>query len=180
MTVPNMGQMSEDNVSLRGKKCQKSGHIMVTMTDQLEQVHPLLISGHHQTQQEEYDPDSLLLDSHSSCGLFSYLPQDQVVREGKAPVYLSWEQVSQKREYPRVQEGNSITKNGELKCTDKEVLKKQSGVIMDILKKVTQSIVEGRGIVGVSLPVRIFQPISTIERIVDWWTYCPRYLPKAA
>jgi len=45
---------------------------------------------------------------------------------------------------------------------------------------VTQSIVEGRGVVGVSLPVRIFQPISTIERIIDWWSFCPDYLPKAS
>jgi hypothetical protein len=38
----------------------------------------------------------------------------------------------------------------------------------------------GRGIVGISLPVRIFEPRSLIERITDWWTLFPYYLSHAA
>jgi hypothetical protein len=39
---------------------------------------------------------------------------------------------------------------------------------------------EGRGIVAVSLPVRIFEKRSTIERICDLWCTGPYYLKKAA
>lgn len=38
------------------------------------------------------------------------------------------------------------------------------------------SLKEGRGVVGVSLPVRIFEPRSTIERIVDWFSFIPTFL----
>ena len=39
---------------------------------------------------------------------------------------------------------------------------------------------EGRGIVAVSLPVRIFEKRSTIERICDLWCTGPKYLKQAA
>ena len=39
---------------------------------------------------------------------------------------------------------------------------------------------EGKAIVGVSLPVRIFEPRSTLERMVDWWCTAPIYLTNAA
>jgi hypothetical protein len=39
---------------------------------------------------------------------------------------------------------------------------------------------EGKGIVAISLPVRIFEKRSTIERITDLWSTGPIYLKKAA
>ena len=39
---------------------------------------------------------------------------------------------------------------------------------------------EGKNIVGVSLPVRIFEPRSTLERITDWWCTAPIYLTRAS
>ena len=39
---------------------------------------------------------------------------------------------------------------------------------------------EGRGIVAVSLPVRIFEKRSTVERICDLWCTAPTFLKKAA
>ena len=47
-----------------------------------------------------------------------------------------------------------------------------------MIKKISQSVAEGRGMVGVSLPVRIFEPRSTIERITDLWGYLDNYLPR--
>lgn len=41
-------------------------------------------------------------------------------------------------------------------------------------------LMEGRGIVAVSLPVRIFEKRSTIERICDLWCTGPHFLRKAA
>ena len=39
---------------------------------------------------------------------------------------------------------------------------------------------EGKNVVGISLPVRIFEARSTIERITDWWVFAPIYLNRAA
>ena len=39
---------------------------------------------------------------------------------------------------------------------------------------------EGKGIVAVSLPVRIFEKRSTVEKICDLWATGPHYLKKAA
>jgi hypothetical protein len=39
---------------------------------------------------------------------------------------------------------------------------------------------EGKTVVGVSLPVRIFEPRSTLERMVDFWSTAPVYLTRAA
>ena len=39
---------------------------------------------------------------------------------------------------------------------------------------------EGKGIVAVSLPVRMFEKRSTIERICDLWCTGPFYLKKAS
>lgn len=47
-----------------------------------------------------------------------------------------------------------------------------------MIKKISQSVAEGRGMVGVSLPVRIFEPRSTIERITDLWGYLTNYMSK--
>jgi hypothetical protein len=35
-----------------------------------------------------------------------------------SPVYMKWSEVKKKKEYGSLLEGNSVTKNGELKCTD--------------------------------------------------------------
>ena len=39
---------------------------------------------------------------------------------------------------------------------------------------------EGKNVVGISLPVRIFEPRSILERITDWWCTGPEYLTKAS
>ena len=49
-----------------------------------------------------------------------------------------------------------------------------------MLKRLASSIVKGRGVVGVSLPIRIFEPRSLVERISDIWGFAPLYLTKAA
>ena len=42
------------------------------------------------------------------------------------------------------------------------------------------AIFTGRGIVGISLPVRIFEPVSLLEREARYWSYVPYYLKRAA
>ena len=49
-----------------------------------------------------------------------------------------------------------------------------------VLKQVASNILKGISIVAISLPVRIFEPRSAIERIADLWSFGPIFLNKAA
>jgi hypothetical protein len=51
---------------------------------------------------------------------------------------------------------------------------------MELIKRVGKQLIEGKDVVSVSLPVRIFEPRSTIERICDNWAFLPYYLKMAA
>ncbi len=47
------------------------------------------------------------------------------------------------------------------------------------MKNVGTNILNGKNIMGLSLPVRIFEPRSTIERIADAFHYFPKFMTKA-
>lgn len=51
---------------------------------------------------------------------------------------------------------------------------------MDLVKKVGKKLMVGKGAVAVSLPVRIFERRSTLERILDLWSTGPIFLKAAA
>jgi len=116
---------------------------------------------------------------------FSYMAytsmEDKYTPKYPPPTYLDYAILSKPKSYAKsdVFKGLEITKTGELKLVDEEILKKQKGIVYDVLKRLAQSIAEGRGVVGVSLPVRIFEPRSLLERICDWWTFLPNYLVPA-
>lgn len=51
---------------------------------------------------------------------------------------------------------------------------------MELIKRAGKTLMEGRGIVAVSLPVRIFEKRSNLERMCDLWCTGPLFLKKAA
>jgi len=51
--------------------------------------------------------------------------------------------------------------------------------LIDVVKRAGKTLMEGKGVVAVSLPVRIFEKRSAIERICDIWSTGPIYLKKA-
>ncbi|OQR99288.1 hypothetical protein ACHHYP_07092 [Achlya hypogyna] len=69
---------------------------------------------------------------------------------------------------------------GGVKLTDKEVAKKQNGVLMEVIRSMGTKLLEGKSAVSLSLPVRIFEPRSMLERLVDLYLYAPNYLGRAA
>lgn len=71
-------------------------------------------------------------------------------------------------------------KDGGLECFNQEELKCQEGIVIDLMKSAGKQLMEGKNVVGISLPVRIFEPRSTIERVCDWWAFGPIYLTRAA
>jgi hypothetical protein len=75
--------------------------------------------------------------------------------------------------------GLEINKDGFLQCTDKEMLERSKGIVSYVVREIAKCILTGRGIVGISLPVRIFEPRSALERVIDGFSFAPEYLNKA-
>ena len=143
--------------------------------------HPFFNSGSIQTK-SEINLNSYQLSDKKATGLFSFLPSEiPYMVDCPPPCYLKYEILKKLKGITKEEIFYGIERlnSGELKCVDKEVLDKQKGLVGEMIKKIMQSIAEGRGIVGVSLPVRIFEPRSLLERIVDWWVFAPQYLSQA-
>ena len=51
---------------------------------------------------------------------------------------------------------------------------------MDVLKQLTVTLMKGLTIAHISLPVKIFEPRSAVQRIADIWSFAPKYLNEAA
>lgn len=62
----------------------------------------------------------------------------------------------------------------------KEVMNKQKGVYKEIIGKAAANAFSGKGTVSLSLPVKIFEPVSTLERVAEWFSFAPHYLTLAA
>ena len=97
------------------------------------------------------------------------------------PVYLPYQTIIDKKPLSKetVLDGLEILPNGDLKLVDPEILKQQKGILKEVFQSLLKSLSEGRGMVGVSLPVRIFEPRSLLERVCDMWTFVPNYIVPA-
>lgn len=70
--------------------------------------------------------------------------------------------------------------DGLLWCHNQEELSSQKGLIYDLLKRAGEKLMKGEGVVSISLPVRIFERRSALERCGDLWTTGVKYLTLAA
>lgn len=144
-------------------------------------LHPFFHSGHYETK-SEINTNNNFLSNKRGVGYFSFLPAETPFNQDcPPPTYIEynfWKKLKGVTK-EEIFAGMERLASGELKCTDKETLDKQKGLVGEMIKKIMQSIADGRGIVGVSLPVRIFEPRSLLERIADWWIFAPHYLSKA-
>jgi hypothetical protein len=61
-------------------------------------------------------------------------------------------------------------------CSNKEVLKRQSGVLSSLVKQVFKNF----SMENILLPVRIFEPCSMSDQVVDLWRFAPHYLTEAS
>ncbi|KAF8822366.1 putative Oxysterol-binding protein 9, partial [Cardiosporidium cionae] len=86
--------------------------------------------------------------------------------------------LKKRTEWPLV--GFKRNKLGGLACTDEAIIQKQKGVILEVLKSGGKAILEGKGLVGLSLPVRIFEPFSMLESVAKTWGFGPIFFSMAA
>jgi hypothetical protein len=76
--------------------------------------------------------------------------------------------------------GYAVGTKGGVVCKALAEINSQDGLLVDMIGKVGKSLYEGNGISSLSLPVRIFEPKSTLERILGYWGMMPYYLKLAA
>jgi len=49
-----------------------------------------------------------------------------------------------------------------------------------VFKEASKSLLSNTSIVAISLPIRIFEPRSLLQRICDWYGFAPYFLKEAA
>ena len=98
------------------------------------------------------------------------------------PTYLKQNELiySHKSTKAEIFKGFEVPTEGGLKCIDQDVLAKQKGVLASLIAQVATCFFQKGGFVRVSLPVRIFEARSTLDKIVDPWRTAPTYLSQAA
>ena len=69
---------------------------------------------------------------------------------------------------------------GGVECRNTQELRCQEGIILEVMKRAGQQLLEGKNVVAISLPVRIFEPQSTVTRITEVWGAGPNLINKAA
>ena len=69
---------------------------------------------------------------------------------------------------------------GGFQCVDVDVLNRQKGLMTDVIKQVIVCVLKRQPISGISLPVRVFEPRSQIERMLDIFGFSPIYFKRAA
>ena len=93
---------------------------------------------------------------------------------------LRYMQVMMPTKKDEILRGFDFPECGGLICTDEEMLNKQKGVLSHVVKQLAVNLMKGLSISHISLPIKIFEPRSSIQRICDLWTFAPVFLKKAA
>ncbi|KAG7670021.1 putative Oxysterol-binding protein 9 [Nannochloris sp. 'desiccata'] len=69
---------------------------------------------------------------------------------------------------------------GGLGCSDLQLLERQRGAILDVIKMLGRNLITGNfDLLKISLPVKLFEPRSYLEKLADPWIYS-RFLEAAA
>eukprot|EP01017_Pseudomicrothorax_dubius_P030288 TRINITY_DN3765_c0_g1_i1.p1 TRINITY_DN3765_c0_g1~~TRINITY_DN3765_c0_g1_i1.p1 ORF type:complete len:420 (-),score=77.35 TRINITY_DN3765_c0_g1_i1:278-1537(-) len=138
--------------------------------------------------QSNYEPpvECPLLRELSSTNVWnsvcSFLSKDGKPEELMVPQLLVQEVMAKPKpiENQDILKGMVRADDGWLRCEDQEIIDRQKGIFLDVLKKLASLLADGKPVVSLSLPVRIFEARSALERICDLWSFFPSYLPRAA
>ena len=76
--------------------------------------------------------------------------------------------------------GIVIPDKGGFQCVDADVLNRQKGLMTEVIKQVLVCVLKRQPISGISLPVRVFEPRSQIERMLDTFGFAPIFFKSAA
>ena len=126
--------------------------------------------------------DPLIYSQKIGSCPYSFLNGEPFNPKCPPPTYLSLEDLKKPKttESKQILFGLEPHAKGGLICVDQEAIAKQKGVVGEVFKQVMANITKGLGAVSISLPVRIFEPRSTAERLVDRFSFAPVLLSKAS
>lgn len=65
---------------------------------------------------------------------------------------------------------------GGLICRDEDMLNKQKGVLTHVVKQIAVNVLKGLSLSHISMPIKIFEPKSSIQRMCDLWSGSSKYL----
>ena len=115
---------------------------------------------------------------------FSFLDPTakKINQKNPPPTYLKQTELVYKQKFTMEEllRGFEEPSEGGLKCVDHDVLSRQKGVLASLIAQVATCFFQKGGFVRISLPVRIFEPRSTLDKILDPWRTAPTYLTRAA
>jgi len=126
--------------------------------------------------------DPLIYSKQVSTSPYSFLDEDAKYNENSPPpCYIPYATLSKPKATAKLDilKGLEINDKGILQCTDPQMLEKSKGILTYVIKEIAKCIFTGRGVVGISLPVRIFEPRSALERVLDGFSFAPEYLNRA-
>lgn len=64
--------------------------------------------------------------------------------------------------------------------TNDEIISDQRGVAFYLVKKIGINLLTGKSIMNISLPIKLFEPKSLLEKIAESFSFAPYYFLKAA
>jgi hypothetical protein len=70
--------------------------------------------------------------------------------------------------------------NGGLLCTDKRLAENNKGVLGNVFKQATVNMFKNKPLSAISLPIKIFDTKTNMQRFADLWSSAPIYMAKAA
>lgn len=127
--------------------------------------------------------DPFILTRNSACGYFSFVDnkKHQFDYARPPPIYMKLEDINERKQFDKTSAFSDfkIEKNGELRVTNEEIKERQRGVLKEVFTSMASKLLEGKNVIGLSLPVRIFEPRSQMERLIDSLHFFPFYMAKA-
>ncbi|CDW89898.1 UNKNOWN [Stylonychia lemnae] len=106
---------------------------------------------------------------------------ENLVGDAPPPTYLTYHQLRPEFSGKKddILHGLLIQEKNGLKCVDEKILEKQKGVVKSVISQAASNVWSGQSVIAISLPVRIFEPRSLLERITDWYGFAPIFLKQA-
>lgn len=126
--------------------------------------------------------DPTIYSTEVGVAPYSFLDENtKYNKKAPPPTYIAYPLLSEAKPVRknRVLNGLEVNKDGVLQCVDKVMLEKSKGVVSYVIKQIAKNIFSGLGVVAISLPVRIFEPRSALERVLDGFSFAPKYLSDA-
>jgi len=97
---------------------------------------------------------------------YSFVDDNQKYdKECPPPTYLSEEELGKKLPTSKEElfEDLEFCEHGGLRCVNEEAMERQKGVLSSIVGQFAKSFFKGQGISHMSLPVKMFEPRSTLQ-----------------